>query len=53
MGLRQRTGYTKEKIRPDSAWISSVIGNARTEGIPLFIKGNVDWHEKMQEFPGW
>ncbi len=32
-------------------WITSIIENARAEGIPLFTKGNAGWEEKMQEYP--
>ena len=45
------TGHRKGKIFPEPEWISSVIGNARSEGIPLFIKDNANWPEKIQEFP--
>jgi len=45
------TGNRKEKIRPEAEWIMSIIENARVEEIPLFIKGNVHWPEKIQEYP--
>jgi protein gp37 len=45
------TGNRKGKIKPQSEWIVSIIENARTEKIPLFIKGNLHWPEEVKEYP--
>ncbi len=45
------TGNRKGKIKPQGEWITSVIQNARAEGIPLFLKGNLHWPEEIQEYP--
>ena len=31
-------------------WITSIIENARAEGIVLFIKENAGWKEKIREY---
>ena len=49
--LGAETGHRKGKIRPEKEWITSIIKNARAEGIPLFIKDNVGWMENIQEYP--
>ena len=49
--LGAETGNRKGKIKPEKEWITSIIHNAREEGIPLFIKDNVGWEEKIQEYP--
>lgn len=46
------TGKRKEKIIPKTEWIDSLIENARAEEIPLFLKDNLYWNEKIQEYPG-
>ena len=46
------TGNRKGKIKPLNEWITLIIENARTEGIPLFLKGNLHWPETIQEYPG-
>jgi protein gp37 len=45
------TGNRRGKIKPEREWINSIIKNARTEGIPLFIKDNVHWHETIRQYP--
>lgn len=47
------TGNRKGKIKPKKEWIEELIGNARIEGIPIFLKNNLKWGggEKIQEFP--
>ena len=46
------TGHRKGKIKPEPEWISPLIQNARSEGIPLLIKDNLRWPEQIREFPG-
>jgi protein gp37 len=45
------TGNRKGKIKPLNEWITPIIENARTEEIPLFLKGNLHWPETIQEYP--
>jgi protein gp37 len=45
------TGQRKGKVKAESEWIDSIIENARTARIPLFIKDNVHWKEEIREFP--
>jgi len=45
------TGNRINKVIPEPEWIQSIINNAKTVGIPVFIKNNVNWSEKIQEFP--
>ena len=49
--LGAETGHRKGKIRPEKEWIEAIIRNCREEGIPLFIKDNVAWEEKVREYP--
>jgi protein gp37 len=39
------------RIIPEEGWIHEIINNCKAENIPLFIKDNVGWPEKIQEFP--
>ena len=39
------------KVRLQKEWVQSLIDQARTHNIPVFIKDNVGWPEKIQEFP--
>lgn len=36
---------------PKQEWIQSIINHARAAGIPIFLKDNLNWPEKIQEFP--
>ena len=38
-------------VRPKPQWIEKVINQAREAAIPVFLKDNLFWHEKIQEFP--
>lgn len=38
-------------IKPKPEWIESIIKQCRDAGVPLFIKDNVRWPVKIQEFP--
>jgi len=37
---------------PKEEWIQSLIAQARDLNIPVFLKDNLRWTEKIQEFPG-
>jgi protein gp37 len=39
-------------VRPHHTWISSAIQQARNANIPVFVKDNVNWFSKIQEWPG-
>jgi protein gp37 len=45
------TGNRKGKIKLENEWITAIIENARAEGIPLFLKGNLHWPVTIQEYP--
>ncbi len=36
---------------PKKEWVEEIIGTARAHGIPLFLKDNLHWPEKIQEYP--
>ena len=46
----QLTGSKRCPVSP--VWIFSLLQETRAFKIPLFIKNNVGWPEKIQEFPG-
>ena len=39
-------------VKPDPAWVQGLIGQCRAAGVPLFLKDNLKWPEKIQEWPG-
>jgi len=43
------TGSRKVPLRKE--WVQSLIDQARSHHVPLFIKNNVGWPERIQEFP--
>lgn len=45
------TGHRKGKVVPRKEWIEALIKNARSEKLPIFIKGNVKWNQTIREFP--
>lgn len=45
------TGNRKGKVIPKKDWIINLIENARSANIPIFLKDNLNWPEKIQEFP--
>lgn len=38
-------------VRPDAKWVYNILSQADNEGIPVFIKDNVEWGMQIQEFP--
>jgi len=36
---------------PEPGWVQSLIDQARERNIPVFLKDNLSWPEKIQEFP--
>lgn len=39
------------RIPLQKEWVQSLLDRARTRQIPVFIKNNVSWPDKIQEFP--
>jgi protein gp37 len=39
-------------VRPHHTFISSAINQARNASVPVFVKDNVNWFSKIQEWPG-
>ena len=46
------TGKRSRKHKPDPAWVQSLIDQGRAAGVPVFLKDNLKWPERIQEFPG-
>jgi len=44
-------GGLTPKPRHKKEWIEDIIKQARFWGKPIFIKDNLKWHERIQEFP--
>jgi len=38
-------------IAPKKEWVQSIIEQARAAEVPIFLKDNLNWPEKIQEFP--
>lgn len=45
------TGIRKGKVAPKKEWIIQIIESARSENIPIFLKDNLHWNKRIQEFP--
>lgn len=43
-------GLTPQPVHKKE-WVQSLIQQAREKQIPIFLKDNLNWHEKIQEFP--
>lgn len=43
------TGSSRVKLEKE--WVQTLIEECRANGIPVFVKDNVNWEEKIQEFP--
>lgn len=46
------TGKGACRFVPDPAWVQSLIDQGRAAGLPIFLKDNLKWPEKIQEWPG-
>jgi len=42
---------TKPTVLPKAEWVYRIIDSAHKEGIPIFLKPNLHWGERIQEFP--
>lgn len=40
-----------KKMPLDLCWVQKIIDECRRYGVPVFVKNNVGWKEKIQEFP--
>lgn len=38
-------------VKPKKEWIENIIKKARARGIPVFLKSNLHWTKKIQEYP--
>ena len=38
-------------VPPEPEWVQNIIDFADEHSIPVFLKDNLDWPEKRQEFP--
>jgi protein gp37 len=38
-------------IKPEPYWVRELIDQYRAAGVPIFLKDNLRWPEKIQEFP--
>lgn len=38
-------------VKPNPQWIDDIIAMAKAQNIPVFLKDNLNWPEKIQEFP--
>ncbi|MTI61847.1 MAG: DUF5131 family protein [Firmicutes bacterium] len=39
-------------VAPKREWVQKIIDQCRTAGVPIFLKSNLNWPEKIQEWPG-
>lgn len=44
-----QTGTGAKPPKPE--WVQSIIDQCRAAGVPIFLKNNLNWPEKIQEFP--
>jgi protein gp37 len=40
-----------KKVKLENWWVNNIIDSARVFNIPIFLKNNLKWSEKIQEFP--
>lgn len=50
IGAMTGPGYLQHL--PQRSWIQSLINQCRAAGMPIFLKSNLNWLEKIQEWPG-
>lgn len=36
---------------PDPEWVQSIINQCRSAGVPIFLKNNLNWPVRIQEYP--
>jgi protein gp37 len=47
--IGSQTGPGAKPPKPE--WVQSIIDQCREAGVPVFLKNNLNWPEKIQEFP--
>lgn len=40
-----------KKVKLEDSWVNNILNRAVDYKVPVFIKNNVNWKEKIQEFP--
>lgn len=45
------TGMRAKQFQPKKEWADNLIWAARGAGTPIFLKSNLNWPEKIQEYP--
>jgi protein gp37 len=40
-----------KKVKLEKHWVENLVHDCRAVGIPIFLKNNLKWSEKIQEFP--
>ena len=43
---------TNPQQLPEKQWVKDLISQARQSKVKVFLKDNLQWHKKIQEFPG-
>lgn len=43
------TGSKKMELKEE--WVNKLVNQAQSKGIPIFLKDNLNWKSKLQEFP--
>jgi len=49
LGALTGPGSKQHQTKPE--WVQSLIDQARAAGVPVFLKSNLNWPEKIQEWP--
>lgn len=42
---------TRPNVQPEREWVEHLIEQARERNIPIFLKDNLKWSDRIQEFP--
>lgn len=50
--LGSMTGPGSQAHQPKPEWVQGLINQGRIAGVPIFLKDNLHWPEKNQEWPG-
>ncbi|OPX18919.1 MAG: hypothetical protein BZ151_12080 [Desulfobacca sp. 4484_104] len=45
------SGPGSKKYQPRPEWVQSLIDQGRAAGVPVFLKNNLNWPEKIEEWP--
>ncbi len=47
--IAKLTGSKKMELKEE--WVNRLVNQAQSNGIPIFLKDNLNWKGKLQEFP--